>query len=172
MHRLRRVTGADGNALRLGDGGRLGFDLLVWAGGAAPPQALSASQLRTDERGFVLVRTSLQLEGHDDVFASGDCAAFREFPDVPKAGVYAVRQGPVLASNLRALLEQRPLRHYRPQREFLTLVNFGDGTAAGSKWGVTSEGRWVMRLKDRIDRRFVARYRLAGGSTERNCQTR
>ena len=34
-----------------------------------------------------------------------------------------------------------PLELYRPQRDFLSLLNLGDGRAIGSKWGVSVEGR-------------------------------
>jgi selenide,water dikinase len=64
----------------------------------------------------------------------------------------------VLAHNLRAALEGGRLNRYRPQNDFLTLLNMGDGTAIGTKWGVSFEGSWVMRLKDAIDRRFVRRF--------------
>jgi selenide,water dikinase len=72
--------------------------------------------------------------------------------------VYAVRQGPVLTHNLRTANMGTPLKAFAPQRDFLTLLNLGDGTALGSKWGRTVEGRWVMRLKDWIDRRWVRRF--------------
>ena len=52
---------------------------------------------------------------------------------LPKAGVYAVRQGPVLVANLRARLEGRPLRPYRPQRDFLSLLNMGDGVVLNGR---------------------------------------
>ena len=80
-------------------------------------------------------------------------------PDLPKAGVHAVRQGPVLHGNLMAALAGKPTRPYLPQRDFLVLLNLGNGSAIGGKWGLAFEGRWVFRLKDWIDRRFLARYR-------------
>ena len=79
-------------------------------------------------------------------------------PRLPKAGVYAVRQGPVLAHNLKARATGRALRPYRPQRDFLSLLNLGDGRAVAIKWGVSVEGAWAWWLKDAIDRRFVRRY--------------
>jgi selenide,water dikinase len=160
----KSVSAVEKGVLRLCDGERVAFDVLIWAAGARGVSAPAASDLPVDVRGFILVETPLQVVEQPGVFAAGDCAALREFPETPKAGVYAVRQGPVLASNLRALLDGRPLRRYRPQRDFLTLLNLADGTAAGSKWGVSFEGRWVMTLKDRIDRRFVARYRSGAAS--------
>ncbi len=156
----RRVRAAEPGVAVLDDGERLPFDALVWASGATAHPLLPSSSLACDERGFALVRSTLQARDHDDVFAAGDCATLIDFPTTPKAGVYAVRQGPVLTANLRARLAGEPLRRYRPQRDFLTLLNLGDGTAIGSKWGASFEGAWVMRWKDWIDRRFMARFQV------------
>ena len=63
-----------------------------------------------------------------------------------------------MTHNLRALLVGEPLRNYVPQKDFLTLLNLGDGTALGYKWGVAFQGKWVLWLKDIIDRRFMTRF--------------
>src|SRR5262249_52852307 len=78
---------------------------------------------------------------------------------VPRSGVYAVREGPILAANLRARLKGARLRCYRPQRDALALLNLGGRRALGAKRGRAFAGRLVWRWKDRIDRRFVARFR-------------
>jgi selenide,water dikinase len=158
FHGARRVAGVEAGRLRLEGGDEEPWDLLVWAAGAAA-QPFPGPALPCDARGFVRVGPSLQVPGHPEVFAAGDCASLEHAAEVPKAGVYAVRAGPVLDANLRALLRGQALRAYRPQADFLSLLNLGDGTAIGAKWGLVVQGRWVMRLKDRIDRGFVARYR-------------
>jgi selenide,water dikinase len=150
------VRAVEKGRLALASGETLAFDALVWAAGAAAHSFLSDG-LPVDERGFVRVRPTFQVVGHDDLFAVGDCASFESAP-LAKAGVYAVRAGPVLDANLRAGLRGEALAPYRPQRDFLTLLNLGDGSALGGKWGWTFQGRWAMRWKDRIDRRFMARY--------------
>jgi selenide,water dikinase len=156
----RRVTAVHAERVALADGGTLPHDLCLWVTGAAAPALLRASGLPCDERGFVWVGPTLEVPGHEGLFAAGDCAVPTSWPAMPKAGVYAVRQGPRLEANLRARLAGRRLTAYRPQRDFLTLLNGGDGTALGGKWGVAAEGRWVMRWKDRIDRRFVERFQV------------
>jgi selenide,water dikinase len=162
------VTGARAGAALLDDGSEVECDLLVWVAGAAPHPLFLDSGLETDDRGFVLVRPTLQVVGHDNLFASGDCATLVEHPDTAKAGVYAVREGPYLADNLCAYLAGAELRRYSPQHDFLSLLNLGDGTALGGKWGRSFEGRWVMRIKDRIDRRFMRRFQVLapGGEPE------
>jgi selenide,water dikinase len=156
----RRVMEARKDAVVFEGGDSIPADALLWVTGAWSHPLFVDSGLPTEPRGFVRTRSTLQVEGFDDLFAVGDCATMTEFPDTPKAGVYAVRQGPFLYENLVASLEGRPLRRYGPQSDFLTLLNLGDGTALGSKWGRSFEGEWVMRLKDWIDRRFMRRFQV------------
>jgi selenide,water dikinase len=153
------VTAAHADHLTLDGGEVLPCDAFVWVAGAASLPLFEGTGLERDERGFVQVHETLQALGRDEVFAAGDCASLVTQPGLAKAGVYAVRQGHVLAHNLRARLTGRALKQYRPQRDFLSLLNLGDGRAVASKWGLSAEGAWAWRLKDRIDRRFVRRYR-------------
>lgn len=152
-----RVTRVDHDGVVLGEEHEP-CDLVVWATGAAPTDFASRSALPFDAAGFIRVRRTLQVEGDDNLFAVGDCASIADAPWVRKAGVYAVREGPVLDANLRALLAGEPLRRYDPQRDFLSLLNLGERYALGAKWGVVVVGRWVWHVKDRIDRRFVRRF--------------
>ena len=108
-----------------------------------------------DERGFIRTGPTLQVEGCDHLFAAGDCA---NLPGARKAGVYAVRAAPVLDANLRATLSGARLERFAPQDDFLSLINLGDGSAIGTKWGLTLKGRAIMNLKDRIDRAFMEKY--------------
>lgn len=152
------VEAVEKGVVVLKHGERLSCDLLVWVAGPVGHPVFEPSGIATDERGFALIRPTLQLKDHDNLMGTGDCVTFIDFPTTPKAGVYAVRQGPFITRNLLAWLEGRPLEAYTPQKEFLTLMNLGDGTAIGAKWGVSFEGRWVMGLKDRIDRAFMGRF--------------
>jgi selenide,water dikinase len=156
------VTRVEPHAVHLAGGERLPTDATVWVTGAAVLPILTGSGLETDGRGFVRIGPTLQCRGRDDVFAVGDCAAWTAGPALAKAGVYAVRQGPVLAHNLMARARGRRLRAYRPQRDFLSLLNLGDGHAIGTKWGVAAEGASLFSLKDWIDRRFVRRFQVLG----------
>ena len=158
----KNVVEATSNEVIFEDGGRLSYEALVWVTGALSHALLRDSGLPTESLGFVKTRSTLQVEGHDDLFAVGDCATLTDYPKTPKAGVYAVRQGPYLADNLRSAIGGQRLRNYRPQADFLTLLNLGDGSALGAKWGRSFEGEWVMRLKDFIDRKFMRRYQVLG----------
>ena len=152
------VAGVEEHGVRLEDGRTLDSDLTFWVTGAAALPIFRGSDLPLCDRGFARTRPTLQVEGHDHIFAVGDCATLIDQPNRPRAGVYAVRMGPYLIENLERLNTGQRLRRYRPQGDFLALLNLGDGRAAGAKWGAAFDGHWVMRLKDRIDRRFMERF--------------
>ena len=133
--------------------------LLLWAAGAQPHGWPRHSGLALDAAGYVAIDAQLRSPSHPEVFAVGDGAAWRPNP-LPKAGVFAVRMGPVLLHNLQAALQGRPLQDYRPQRRYLALLATGDRRAVAAWGGWATEGAWAWRWKDRIDRRFIARFRL------------
>ncbi len=135
-------------------------DLVLWATGAEAHGLLAElarrGGLAVGARGFVRVDGHLRSVSHPEVFAVGDCAEWE--PPLPKAGVFAVRMGPVLAHNLRAALGAGTARAYRPQRRFLVLLDTSDGAAIASRGLFCAHGRWVARWKESIDRRFIARF--------------
>ena len=150
------VTGFEAGVLCAADGRRIDADTVLWATESAAAPWLQGTGLQLDAGGFIAVDSTLRSLSHPSVFAAGDIAAL---PDPrPKAGVFAVRQGPVLARNIRHVLEGTLPRPYRPQRRWLTLLSTGDGHAVADKWGLSAEGRWVWRWKDWNDRRFVDGY--------------
>jgi selenide,water dikinase len=155
-----RVVAADPGVAQLESGEPLPFDALLWVTGAAGHRLGQQSGLPVDERGFIRIRSTLQVVGHDDLFAVGDCGTLIDHPLTPKAGVYAVRQGPFVTENIRRRLAGLPQRAFTPQSDFLTLLNLGNGTALGAKWRFSFEGGWVMRWKDSIDRRFMRRFQV------------
>ena len=144
------------------DAGAPAGDLLLWATGA---QAHAWQQdprrnggLAVSKLGFIRVDAHLRSISHPQVHAVGDCAEWA--PPLPKAGVFAVRMGPVLAHNLRAAIGAGVARTYAPQRRFLALLATADGRAVAS-WGPFSvHARWVWRWKDHIDRGFLRRFSI------------
>lgn len=149
------VTAVTRNTLHTRNGDHR-FDALFWCLGVRAPGFLAECGLQCTDDGFVEVDASLRSLSHDNIFAAGDCAWQSNAP-ARRAGVYAVRQAPVLAANLRAALHDEPLRLYHPQKQFLSLLSLGGQRAIGYRNGVALAGEWLWRLKDRIDRRFMQR---------------
>lgn len=154
VHERFAVRRFDGTRVIAADGRSVAAEGVLWATAAVAPPCLDASALRCDEAGFVCIDQQLRSVSHSNVFAGGDCASFQT--PLPKAGVYAVRMGPVLAHNLLASLAGAPLRAFRPQPRILTLIGTGEDNAVAS-WGPLAwQGRWVWRWKRRIDQQFLA----------------
>ena len=157
LHLGQRVSQVLTDRIELDDGTTHPVDEIVWATDAAPQHWLGESGLAVDDRGFLTVQPTLQSVSHADVFAAGDVASVVGYPR-EKAGVFAVRQGPPLAKNLRRVLVGKNPRPFVPQRRFLSLVSTGDQNAIASRGRLSFEGSWVWQWKDWIDRRFMSRF--------------
>ncbi|QGG80026.1 bifunctional NADH dehydrogenase FAD-containing subunit/selenide, water dikinase SelD [Litorivicinus lipolyticus] len=151
--RVGPVTSVGSDRIYIGDD-ELAFDACLWNTQAAAPRWLASSGFEVDQAGFACIEATLQLKGQPDIFAAGDMVSLAR----PKAGVFAVRAGPVLAANLRARLVGGRLRRWRVQRRWLALINLCDGRAIGLRGRLSAQGRWLWRLKDRIDRDFMRKF--------------
>ena len=154
-----RVTGAaDGNVVT-SDGSCFAADCVIWSTGAVAPPVLASLGLPTDDRGFLATDRTLQTTAGQPIFAVGDSGTVVQDPS-PKSGVYAVRQAPVLWHNLQATLDGKPLQEFHAQRDFLKILNTGDGKALLEYKGFSIHARWCMKLKTWIDKRFIAPYQI------------
>jgi selenide,water dikinase len=114
--------------------------------------------LPLDEGGFIAVDDALRSTGDERVFAVGDCATVLKHRR-PKAGVFAVRQGPPLARNLRHVVRGKAPEPFVPQSHYLSIIGTGDGRAVAIRGRWAIEGTWVWRWKDHIDRKWMRLYR-------------
>ncbi|WP_029898203.1 NAD(P)/FAD-dependent oxidoreductase [Desulfohalovibrio reitneri] len=145
----------------LDDGRRLPFQLAVAAPGILPSGLMAESGLPAGPSGGLLTDRFLRCPEHPEIFGGGDCIDFGPAP-LDKVGVYAVRQGGLLADNLLAALDGREPAPFDPgDPDYLLLFNLGDGTALFRKRGIVTRSKASWWLKDRIDRRFVRRHQVA-----------
>ncbi|HEV3078553.1 MAG TPA: selenide, water dikinase SelD [Gemmataceae bacterium] len=152
------VTGSQDEALLLADGEKIACDAVLWATQAAPPGILGASGLAVDSGGFLQVKETLQSIHDPAVFGTGDCVSFQAFPELPRNGVHAVRQGAVLFDNVGRFLKEQALRPFRPQRFTLNLLNTADGEAMLSYGPLHWKSKRARRIKDRIDRAWIDKF--------------
>ncbi len=157
VHRNADVNRVSATRLCTTGGETLEADEIIWVTRAGGAPWLRETGLALDADGFIQVADTLQSVTDPNVFAAGDIAGMVDHP-LEKAGVFAVRQGPPLAENLRRAVEGRALKPYRPQRRWLALISTGDRYAVASRGMLGVEGAWVWRWKDWIDRRFMARF--------------
>jgi pyridine nucleotide-disulfide oxidoreductase family protein len=155
-----QAVGLQAGEVLLANGARLVCDVPVIALGGQAPAWLAGSGLALDEQGFIAVDACQRATGHPEVFAVGDVSTRVDLP-LARSGVYAVRAGPALLTNLTATITGTPPHPHLPPARTLNLLSCGTRDAIAS-WGpYSAQGRWVWWLKDWIDRRFMARYRRA-----------
>jgi selenide,water dikinase len=150
------VTEITAEAVRLADGRKIASGFTTGAAGARPQRWLAETGLDCTD-GYLDVGPTLQTSA-PELFAVGDCAHLA-FDPRPKAGVFAVREAPVLHANLAAFLSGRRLRRFRPQKDYLKLVSLGQKAALAEKLGAARSGPLLWRWKDHIDRRFMSQFR-------------
>lgn len=130
-------------------------DEVIWCTAAKAALWPQKAGLALDNKGFIAINDQLQSTSHSNIFAVGDAATQINHPR-PKAGVFAVRQGPILYKNLCSAILEKPLVTYRPQNSFLSLLATGNRHAIASKGFFCAQGQWVWHWKNYIDQKFMA----------------
>jgi selenide,water dikinase len=157
-----QIATVQARQLVLDSGATIPMDYCIWATGASAhdlARKLAVRGLAVDEHDWIAVHDTLQSVSHPFLFAAGDCAAHPARP--PKAGVYAVRSGPILIQNLTSYLHSGTASaRLMPQPDFLKLLACGDGTSLGFRFGICLHGPWVWQIKDQIDNAFMDLFRV------------
>lgn len=150
------IASIEPDHIRLTDGREVLSDFTSGAAGARPYDWIAETGLKLSN-GFIAVDAQLQSSDRA-VFAVGDCAHLSYAPR-PKAGVYAVRQSPVLFDNLQAALSGGEQRSYKPQKDYLKLISLGEKSALAERFGLTPSGSLMWRWKNHIDQTFMRKFR-------------
>lgn len=149
------VSHIDGDSLYSEAGAVWHGPRLLLASGSQPLPWLRASGLESAEDGFIRVGATLQSLSHPHIFASGDCASLA---GTARNAWQATRQAGRLAGNLAAVLQERPLRRYRPAQRQVLLLADGDGGALLDWHGWSAGGRLCGWWRDLRDRQFMLRH--------------
>ena len=139
------VNNVDNAGLWSASGEFIAAESTLWVTGVEAPKWLAESGFVVDYNGFIRVDRSLRSASHPNVFAAGDVVDLIDQPR-PKSGVFAVREGPVLAENLRRFILSKRLRQYRAQRQALALIRVGRRSAVASRGAWSMRGRWMGGL--------------------------
>jgi NADH:quinone reductase (non-electrogenic) len=130
--------------VRLSDGDTIPTRTFVWTAGVAPHPLMAKIGLPTDERGRLCVDRYLVVQGRDDVFALGDCAAVPDpaHPDrsSPPTAQHALRQAKACAANLAVSLGEGGERRRFDYRGLGLLVNLGQFKGVGRVLGFPISG--------------------------------
>jgi selenide, water dikinase len=152
------ISHFDNNVLFDTKGRTYTADFTFFSTDAKAPRWFEKSGLPICEKGFLKVNKYLHLEDDPHFYSAGDCIKFSEF-DLPKAGVYAVRQGPVLKNNILYNLGYKNKKIiYKPQKTILGLIHCGENETIYSKGQIVASGKRFFKLKDYIDNKFMKNF--------------
>ncbi|MEM0963059.1 MAG: FAD-dependent oxidoreductase [Bacteroidota bacterium] len=163
-----RAESASPGEVRLRSGPSLRADAVLWATGSVGPPLYREAGLAVTDRGLVQVNAGLQSVSDPRVFVAGDGAAVAGHESLARIGVHAVKQGPTLRTNLERTLKALARGHdpagaslapFRPYPVAPLLLSTGERTAWWTAGDIAVHGRWVLRLKHAVDRRWIDRYR-------------
>jgi len=146
-----------GNRVITESGRNLDTDIIINATGVRASSIFKDSGIVTDEEGALSVNTYLQSPQYPEVFGTGDCIHFKNEP-LRKAGVYAVKQNPIIFHNLQAYLSGLPLIPFKPQKNYMAILNTGFERGILFRKPFLLRGRLPYVIKDLIDRRFIKQY--------------
>jgi NADH dehydrogenase len=155
------VTEVLPDGMRLGSGEVVAADLRVWAAGVKAPEFLrDIAGLETNRGGQIVVKSTLQTTRDDRIMAIGDCCAFTQENGrlVPPRAQAAHQMAEIAFSNLKALMEDRPLKPF-VYHDHGSLVSLSRFSTVGSLMGNLVGGR--MAIEGRLARfAYVSLYRM------------
>ncbi len=110
-----RLTDAQPGVVLLKPEEEIRTQTLVWTAGNTPNPLLKTLQVERDRRGAVVVDNTLGVQGHQGLWAVGDCAAVSDARTgklCPPTAQYALREATTLANNIHAIIKGKPLRPF------------------------------------------------------------
>lgn len=127
VHTETRVVGVGPKAITLEHRGaqtELQTAAVVWVAGVRPNPLIEKLEVEKDRRGLIVVQPTLQVPGHDNVFALGDTALFKDVvPTLNGTAQLAFQEASLVGRNVRAFLagEKLHTKHFVELGEALSL---------------------------------------------------
>lgn len=152
VHTNERVVEATEKGIRTHSGRFIPAELKVWAAGVKAPDFLQGLDgLATNRVNQLIVDSTLKATNDDNIFAIGDCASCPQAGSdkpVPPRAQAAYQQAMLLAKNLTARLQGRPMRPfvYRDYGSLISLSYSSVGSLMGNLLGTVMIEGFFARL--------------------------
>jgi NADH dehydrogenase len=152
-----RVDSLTGGHVVLTDGDEFDAETIVWTAGVKANPMLARTDLPLDEKGRLRCTADLRVEGVEDAWGAGDCAAV---PDLTEPGSFtspsaqhAVRQTKTLAANIVAAHRRRQLTDYR-HKYVGSVASLGLYRGVAEVYGIKLRGwpAWFMHRTYHVSR--------------------
>lgn len=147
------------------DKGKIEFDQALISTGVTGVD-INYKGFEVDENNFLLVDSNLFAT--KNALAIGDMVHLREYPNTPKAGVFAIRMTPILVNNLFSIIFGKgEIQSYKPQKIYLQIINTSDGKAILS-WGKFAiYNSLALKIKNKIDTDYMKGNLVTDSFTEK-----
>ncbi len=114
VHTQTRVVSVAANSITLEHNNgqtEVATAAVVWVAGVRVNPLVEQLEIEKDRRGLIVVAPTLQVRGHENVFALGDIAFYKDVvPTLAGTAQLAFQQSSLLASNVHRLVEGRELK--------------------------------------------------------------
>jgi NADH dehydrogenase len=154
-----RLESCIGGHVVLSDGTEFDSDTLIWTAGVKANPVLANTDLPLDDRGRLRCHPNLRVQGIDDAWAAGDCAAVPDLTaDDPNAltspsAQHAVRQAKRLGDNIVAVFKGREPVDYA-HKHVGSVASLGLHKGVAQVYGVKLKGwlAWFMHRTYHVSR--------------------
>ena len=152
-----RVDSLTGGHVVLTDGDEFDAETIVWTAGVKANPMLARTDLPLDEKGRLRCTADLRVEGVEDAWGAGDCAAVPDLTDpgsfTGPSAQHAVRQTKTLAANIVAALRRRQLTDYR-HKYVGSVASLGLYRGVAEVYGIKLRGwpAWFMHRTYHVSR--------------------
>jgi len=153
-----RLESCVGGHVVLSDGEEFEAETIVWTAGVKANPVLARTDLPLDDRGRVRCRADLRVEGTDDAWAAGDCAAVPDLTSGPGATTspsaqHAVRQAKRLGDNIGLVLNGREPQAYA-HKHVGSVASLGLHKGVAQVYGIKLRGwpAWFMHRTYHVSR--------------------
>ncbi|MCV2883383.1 NAD(P)/FAD-dependent oxidoreductase [Aestuariibacter sp. AA17] len=144
-----KVKAAKSDGFVTADDVMMKADLMVWAAGVKAPDFLAETgDFALNRAQQICVNAYLQSSVDDSVFVLGDCCGFeqRDGSWVPPRAQSAHQMADIVAKNLNALFENKPLHRFK-YVDYGSLVHLSKYSTVGSLMGKLSSGSMFIEGK-------------------------
>lgn len=128
------------------------FDKLIMCIGSSGVN-VDFGNINTTDKNFLISDEYMRIS--DKIFAVGDCVSIDKYPNLPKAGVYAIRQSPILMKNIAHTLNDQELESYVPDTDPMQILYCGNEKALLYYKGFTLYSHLSFVLKRYIDKKYM-----------------
>lgn len=144
------ITRVDDRLVYTDDGKSYPYEILIWTGGVEANSLPARSGLPCNKRGQLQVNNYLQVEGYQNIFASGDIAGFidpKSQKPVPNVAEVAEDQGVTAAENVKRLFENKLLKPYQYRHLGYVVPLRGRFASAELMFGIHFDGilGWMLQ---------------------------